>query len=44
MKNLLLLVLLVTNVSFAESYLKANMTGAEMQDKGLLLDYLKLGK
>ena len=44
MKNLLVLLLLVTQVSFAESYIKANMTGAEMQDKGLLLDYLKLGK
>ena len=43
MKSLLVLLLLVTQVSFAESYIKANMTGAEMQDKGLLLDYLKKG-
>jgi len=43
MKNFLVLMLLVTQVSFAESYIKAAMTGAEMQEKGLLLDYLKLG-
>ena len=43
MKNLLVLLLLVTQVSFAESYIKAAMSPADMESKGLFLDYLKQG-
>ena len=43
MKLIMLVCLLSAQLSFAESRIMAKMNGREMQEKGLLLDYLKLG-
>ena len=43
MKSLFLLSVLLVTSAFAESRIVAKMSGAEMQEKGLLLEFLKLG-
>ena len=43
MKSLFLLSVLLVTSAFAESRIVAKMSGVEMQEKGLLLEFLKLG-